>query len=146
MARGRYLVNPLRMVASALSGALGWMWGQLTGACRNFWALLGSLTLDELLPPSIVSTIQFYISAIPAALGLRNASRERMVSAIITLGIIVTLSTVITLGLTIGALIVLGILFLIALLRLFPAFNSKWKRSTGGLIKSDYDLPGWKRD
>ena len=131
---------------SAFLGLLGWSWRQLVGGWRNFWALLGSLTLDELLPPSIVSTMQFYISAIPAAMGLRGASRERMVSAIVSLTIIVFLSTVLTLGLTIGFLVLLGFLFVLALLRLFPAFNQSWNRHTTGLVKKDYDIPGWKRD
>lgn len=119
---------------------------QTVGAWRNFWALLDYLTFDRILPPSIVSTIQFYIEAVPAALGMRGVARERMISAIITLALIVVLSTIVTFGLTIAALVALGVLLVIGLIRLFPAADRTWKRYTSDLVEEDYDLPRWRRD
>lgn len=146
MSRARGVVNGLMKVPRALGAALGWLWGQMVAASRNFWSLLNYLTLDRILPPWIADTIQFYIEAVPAALGLRGTSRERMVSAIVTLAIIAVFSTILTVGLTFGVLVLLVFLLFLGLMRLFPVVNSAWNRNTGDLVKEDYDIPGWERD
>lgn len=146
MTRREMALDAIRGVPGAAMAGLSWVWGQIVDAGRNTVALFDYLTFDRILPPSLVDTIQFYIEAVPAALGLRGVSRERMVSAIVTLGILAVLSTVLTLGLTVAVLVALTFLLVLGLLRLFPAVNRAWKRSTGGLVRDDYDLPRWKRD
>lgn len=125
----------------------GWTARQIKGTQRNAERGWAYLTLDRMLPPSIVGLIQWFIETVPNALGLRNAKPWQQVGAAITLTAVAILTTVLSGGLLIAVLVVVVILLLIGLVRFIPFINKQWENTTEKLpIENDYNVPRWSRD
>lgn len=136
-----------RIVGSGVRRAGGVLRRQASGTRRNLGRAWGYLTVDRLLPPSIRSTIQWFIETIPKLLGIRSTSPWQQIGASASVIGVALLATFLTGGVLIGTVaIVLGF-GAIGAARLVPAVNEKYSEWAAALpIKSDYDLPRWKRD
>ncbi|MWG36237.1 hypothetical protein [Halomarina oriensis] len=121
--------------------------GSLGPTARNARSFVGGFGFDRAMPPALADNIQFYVDAVPAALGIRDTSRDRMFYAASGLAITFVFLGVISLGTTLVLAGACVALMLVALARLNPGVNKTWQRVTGRLpIKNDYDVPLWERD
>ncbi len=123
----------------------------LVGQARGTWDNTGRgwdyLTFDNLLPPSITGTIQWFIETIPKLLGLRDTKPWQQIGAAASLIGFALLATFLTGGWLIGTVVIVAALGSVGAVRFIPAVNDQYKEWRAALpIKNDYDLPRWKRD
>jgi len=123
----------------------------LGAQARGTWQNLGRgwdyLTFDNILPPSITGTIQWFIETIPKLLGIRSTSPWQQVGAAVSVIGFALLATVLSGGWLIGTVVIVAGLGSIGFVRVVPAVNDKWNEWGAALpIKNDYDVPRWKRD
>lgn len=142
-----YVGKGLRGMGSRLRGAGSFVRRQISGTRRNLGRAWAYLTVDEILPPSIRGTIQWFIETIPKLLGIRSTTPWQQIGAAASVIGVALLATFLTGGLLIGTVaIVLGF-GAIGAARLVPAFNERYSDWAAALpIKNDYDVPRWKRD
>ncbi len=134
------------LVSLPLRG-LRFLVGQARGTWRNTGRAWDYLTFDNMLPPSITSTIQWFIETIPKLLGIRGTKPWQQVGAALSLIGFALLATFLTGGWLIGTVIIVAGLGSIGLVRLVPAVNDQYEEWTSQLpIKRDYDIARWKRD
>jgi hypothetical protein len=103
--------------------AVLWPVRQLRGAWANAYEVATTATLNDLLPPSIISTIAFFRDAIPRSLGYADSTMRHVT------GIVVVSLTMILGSLTIAtpvAIIFAAVSGTAALLRLLPAVEDRW--------------------
>lgn len=126
---------------------LGFLRRQAAGTWSNLGKAWDYATFDNLLPPSITSTIQWFIETIPKLLGLRDSEPWEQVGAAVTVIGVALLATVLSGGLLIGTVVVVGFFGLAGVVRLVPFVNEKWTDARAALpVKDDYDVPRWRRD
>lgn len=123
----------------------------LVAQARGTWENVGRgwdyLTFDNLLPPGITGTIQWFIETIPKLLGIRSTSPWQQVGAAASVIGVALLATVLSGGWLIGTVVIVAAFGSIGLIRFVPAINDKYEEWRAALpIKSDYDVPRWKRD
>lgn len=126
---------------------LGVLFRQARGTRRNAGRAWDYLTFDNILPPSVTDLIQWIIDTVPRAFGVRGWKPWHQIGASITLLLVAVFSTALTGGVLIGTVVFAGILLSIGVGRLVPAVNDEWNEWTAALpIKTDYDVPRWRRD
>lgn len=123
---------------------LRWAWTQFVGFWSNLYTYLATVTLDELLPPSLRALINWLLSIIPRSLGLRG-DRGDQLSALVVVALFAILSSLVTFGLSGLLIAALYIPVLIhGLLRLIPAYESWWREFRTRLPGyRDQDVPRW---
>ncbi|ELZ96589.1 hypothetical protein [Haloferax sulfurifontis] len=121
--------------------------GQLSGFARNAWGYATNWSLDDILLPSIVDTINWIASLVPRALGIRQTTpREQINANIVFIFFWATLS-VISFGATLALVFVHLFLLGIGVWRWLPAFNELWRRGRSRLpIPDDIDIPFWRSE
>ncbi len=100
---------------------------QVTGTLANLRVTATTVTLGDLLPPSIVSTLVWARDTIPRGLGF--APRTGHLTGVIALTAVMIIASATLL--TAVALAFFAIAFPIALLRFIPAVNRRWPLETG---------------
>lgn len=123
----------------------------LVGQARGTWDNVGRgwdfLTFDNILPPSITGTIQWFIEMVPKLLGLRSTSPWQQVGAAISVIGVALLATFLSGGLLIGTVVLVAGLGSFGIVRFVPAVNERWTEWRAALpVKEDYDVPRWQRD
>lgn len=118
---------------------------------RGTWSNAGRgwdyLTFDNLLPPSITGTIQWFIETMPKLLGLRSTKPWQQVGAAMSVIGVALLATVLTGGFLIATVVIVAGLGSMGVIRFVPAVNEKWNEWRAAMpVKDDYDVPRWKRD
>lgn len=137
---------PVRLL-SFLHGPAAWIGAQLRGTLANLREALGYLTRPSAtLPPSVVSTLDWFTDTVPKLLGLGSTTpRGQVAAAISTIGVAL-LATFLTGGALVATVVaVLGFGY-IGLLRMIPAVNSEYTewRSALGLDRSGERQ--WRRE
>lgn len=141
------LWSVLRMLLALPVGGFRFLLAQGRGTWQNLGRGWDYLTFDNLLPPSITGTIQWFIETIPKLLGIRSTSPWQQVGAAVSVIGVALLATVLSGGYLIATVVLVMGLGSIGFARFVPAVNDKWNEWTAALpIKNDYDVPRWKRD
>jgi len=135
-------MDTLRDAVSGLGSAGGWVRRQASGTASNLRGLVGYLSLDRLLPPSVVSTLQFFASTVPVALGLRGATSKEQFAGSTTLVLLAIVTSTLTLGLTLVAVAFFGVFWLISIARTVPAVNDAYESKMSLLPDTDWR---WER-
>jgi hypothetical protein len=138
----------LAVVVAVPWRALAWVWVQASALVRNSIAYWTGFAFDDILPPSVRSTINFIIEMVPRAFGLREATRREQINANAVLIGVSFLSGFVT-GFTTWLLIALwGSLLLFAwFFRGTPAGESLWVRVRRRIpVRDDYDLILWRSE
>lgn len=133
---------------ASIKMAVVWPWVQIRGLMRSSWDYFRGFRFDDVIPPSVVSTINWFIGTLPRALGVRGTTRREQINANVVL-IVVTLSLSLpTAGAAAIALLLWGPLLLFAwFFRGTPAGESYWRRTRSKLrIKRDYNIPFWRSE
>lgn len=143
----RGLAGAVKTVLAIPMALLGFLGRQARGTWRNFGRAWNYMTFDNVMPPSVVSLIQWFIETIPKLFGIRDTTPWQQVGAAATVIGAALLATVLSGGLLIGTVIIVTFFGFVGVIRHVPWFNDKWERATGTLpIKNDYDVPRWRRD
>lgn len=133
----------VRSTRDSARGGREWVGSQARGTVRNGRDLVGSFTLDQVLPSGIAGFIQELLMLIPYALG--RGSPKKQVYASITLIILAIVATPFTLGYSLILAGIPALTLLIGLWRLVPAANDTYQEIRGNRLR-DRDVPLWKRD
>lgn len=137
----------LLMLVMLIPRGVGFLIRQARGTWRNTGRGWDYLTFDNILPPSITGTIQWFIETIPKLFGLRDTKPWEQFGAALSVIGVALLATVLTGGYLIATVLVVGGLGSFGLVRFVPAVNDKWTEWRAALpIKNDYDLARWERD
>jgi len=98
---------------------------QIRGTIANSGQTIASISLLDLLPPSIVSTLLWIRDTVPRGLGF--ADRTGHITGVVALTIVLIISSF---GLlTVFAIGFFGVAFPLALLRVVPFVNDNWPLS-----------------
>jgi len=144
---GGYLASALRFVVLSPLLVARFVGRQARGTWRNIGSFYRWFTFDRVLPPAIVSTIQWFFEKTPRMLGLRGTDKNNQIAAAAVIMIVAFSSALLTAGLTLAVLAVAAMFLLFGVLRLVPAFNSLYKAGRDRVpVKDDYDIPRWDRD
>jgi hypothetical protein len=120
---------------------------QARGTWQNTERGWDYLTFDNMLPPSIVGTIQWFIETIPKLFGLRDTKPWQQVGAALSLIGFALLATFLSGGWLIGTVVIVAALGSFGIVRFVPAVNDRWQAWRAALpVKDDYDVARWKRD
>ncbi len=99
---------------------------QLRGTAANTRDLVTGVSLGNLLPPSILSTLAFIRDAVPRSVGFADtAARQATGVVVVAITMVVASLTVLT-WLAVAFAVLFGPL---ALLRLIPAVDDRWPLS-----------------
>lgn len=104
---------------------LSWLREQAVGTAANVRRLLSSLSIDDLLPPSVVSTLVFVRDSVPRAFGF--GTPEEHITGIVVFSAFLVIASFTLLTFVAVAFFLLAMP--IALLRLIPAINKRWPLS-----------------
>jgi len=112
----------------------GWVQRQVGGLFDNLRSFVGRFGLQDILPPSVISVIEFIANQIPYALGY-TSSPARHFAAVIAVSVAGALASF-------GFLTVFAVFFAIAygglaLLRFIPAVGKRWPAD-------ESDWPFWE--
>jgi len=141
------LASMLWMLVMLIPRGFGFLVGQARGTWDNAGRGWDYLTFDNLLPPSITGTIQWFIETIPKLLGLRDTKPWQQIGAAASLIGFALLATFLSGGWLIGTVVIVAALGSVGAVRFVPAVNDQYEEWRAALpIKNDYDLPRWKRD
>jgi hypothetical protein len=119
--------DSLRSSVSGLGSVGSWVRRQASGTISNLRGLVDYLSFNRLFPPSVVSTMQFFASTVPVALGLRGASSKEQFAGSTTLVLVAIVTSTLTFGLTLVAVVFFGFFWLISLARTVPAVNDAYE-------------------
>lgn len=117
---------------------------QARGFVSNAYAYVTDWKVDDVLPPSIVDTVNWVMSLLPKAVGIRGTPREQINANAIFIGFWI-LASFATLGATLALVAVHLALLSIGVWRWLPAFNEMWRRVRTRLpFTDDVDVPFWR--
>lgn len=120
---------------------------QVRGFFANAWAYFSDLALDDVIPPGIVDSVNWFLGQFPKAAGLRGATPREQINANVVLIIWWALWSIPSLGATIALVAVQAVFLVIGVYRWLPAFNDLWLRFTGWLpVPRDIDIPFWRSE
>jgi len=120
---------------------------QLHGLYLGFANYLRTFAFDDVLPPSVIRTINWVLGLLPKALGVRNTTPRTQINANIVFIFFWGSISILSLGLTAPVILIHLILLTIGVLRWMPAFGELWNGFRSRLpIKSDYDIPRWRSE
>ena len=142
-----WLASMLWMLVMLVPRGFQFLVGQARGTWDNAGRGWDYLTFDNILPPSITGTIQWFIETIPKLLGLRDTTPWQQIGAAASLIGFALLATFLTGGWLIGTVVIVAALGSVGIVRFVPAVNDQYQEWRAALpIKNDYDVPRWKRD
>ena len=124
------------------------LWRNATGFVRNAYGYVAGFALDDVLPPSVIGTINWLIGLVPRALGLRQTTPREQINANVVLSVFWFLAGFISLGATWVIILAVHLpLALFGVARWFPGINETWMMVRRRLpVRDDYDLPGWRSE
>lgn len=135
------------MLVMLVPRGVGLLIRQARGTRRNADRGWDYLTFDNMLPPSIVGTIQWFVETTPKLVGLRDTKPWQQVGAALSLIGFALLATFLTGGFLIATVGIVTALGAVGIVRFVPAVNDKWNEWRAALpVKDDYDVPRWRRD
>lgn len=127
-------------------GVLSHSVSQISGFASNAWAYLADWQIDDVLPPSIVDTINWGLSLLPKAIGLRGTPRDQINTNVVFI-IFWGLASLPTLGATLVLVLLHVMLLTVGIWRWLPAFNEMWRRVRRHLpFRNDVDVPFWRSE
>lgn len=103
-----------------------WIGGQIRGWASNVRTFFRTVSVSDLLPPSVLSTIRFIASSFPRSLGFASGPKEQITGSIVFAVFLVVVSLSI---LTAVAVVFLIVTLPFGLLRLIPVVNRYWPLS-----------------
>lgn len=113
------IIRYFLLVFAWIAKAGHWIMDQMVAAGRNFVRLFTGTSLGDVAPPSVVSTVDWFLKQFPRAIGL--GTPQQQITASIVMGIATFFTGAVTGGAA-WAIIGLWVLTLvIGLLRLIPA-------------------------
>jgi len=125
-----------------------WALRQTGSAIRGLGELISGLRPNSVLPPSVVSTIDWVKKQVPLALGAGSPQEQLTASVVVAVVMVVS-----SFGFLTPAAVLMVVPFGIGLLRLFPAFDDRiWSsvqsagKSSRKRAPSGENVRVWKRD
>jgi len=144
---GGWLMSAVRLLFLSPLVVGRFIVAQARGTWTNIVGFYRWFQFDYVLPPAIVSTLQWLFEKTPKMFGLRNTDSYWQVAASMVLILVAISSAILTWGLTIATVGVAGLFLLIGFLRFIPVFNSAWRTGRNRIpVRDDYDIPRWERD
>lgn len=135
-------LHGLKLAAMRTWEWLVYLGGQLRAALGHLWMFVNETQIDEIIPPGLRDFINWLISMVPKAVGVRGTTPGEQIRASIILAIAVILGVI-----TSWLAVVFAFTATVGLLRFVPVLNRLWLRFTDALpIKRDYDLPLWESE
>jgi len=124
------------------------VWRNVSGFAVNAYGYVAGFALDDVLPPSLVGTINWLLGLVPRAVGLRNTTPREQINANVVLAVFWFLAGFLSLGATWVIILAVHVpLGLFAVARWFPGINEAWQSVRRRLpVRDDYDLPGWRSE
>jgi hypothetical protein len=107
--------------------AISWIRTQVGGWANNVKETITGTGLSDILPPSWVSVLKFFLDSFPQALGFTDEPKEHIQGVIVFSTVLVVASFT---TLTVVAAIFAAIFGPLALLRLWPAVEKRWPLSS----------------
>lgn len=120
---------------------------QVRGFFSNAWAYFSDLALDDVIPPSIVELVNWFLGMFPQAFGLRGATPREQINANIVLMIWWALWSIPSVGTTLVLVAFHAVFLVIGMYRWYPFINKAWRRMTARLpVADDYNIPFWRSE
>jgi hypothetical protein len=142
-----YLWSALRLVVFSPLLVARFLARQASGTWANVVGLYRWFKFDYVLPPAVVSTLQWFFEKTPKMLGLRGTDAKWQIASAGVIVAVAFSSVLLTAGFTLAIMVAAAVFLGIGLLRLVPAFNSAYKAGRSRVpVKDDYDIPRWDRD
>jgi hypothetical protein len=142
-------MDRIRDALGSVGGAGRWTWVQTTGLARNAYGYFAGFKIDDVLPPSLRDFVNWSLSILPKAFGVRDTTRREQINANFILIGVTLLSSILTAGLTLALIVFVWgpLLWFAFFFRGTPAGESYWTRTRRKLpIKNDYDVPLWRSE
>lgn len=146
--KGVLLLLAVPMTFLALCNGPGrWVRDQFIGTLANLWAAVGYFTRPEAtLPPTIVSTLNWFKETAPRILGLGTTTPRKQVAATISTIGVALLATFLTGGLLAATVVIILGLMSVGFARMVPAVNSEWGKWRSALGLGGSGERKWRRE
>lgn len=124
------------------------VWRNVRGFVVNAYAYFAGAALDDVLPPSIINTVNWLLGLFPKALGLRETTPREQINANAVFIVFWFFAGFISVGATWVLILVVHLPLLgVGVWRWFPGVNNAWRSFRARLpVRGDYNIPGWRSE
>lgn len=127
---------------------LSTVWRNIRGFAINAYGYVTGFAVDDVLPPSVIGTVNWLLGLFPRALGLRETTPREQINANLIFIVFWFLAGFVSVGATWVLILVIHLpLLAVGVWRWFPGVNEAWSSFRSRLpVREDYDVPGWRSE